>query len=149
MKRHIVLTALAVRIFIALATQTFFQPDEYFQSLEVAHKLVFGYGHLTWEWLSEQPIRSILYPGLNVPIYYVLKFLYLDDTRLLVDDLTLIPLCTNHGSHLEQVWAPKVLHGVLASMTDIWLCSLTHRVLGERYVRIAVSHDPLHPAYCP
>ncbi|PSR83058.1 hypothetical protein PHLCEN_2v5862 [Hermanssonia centrifuga] len=59
-------------------------PDEFFQSLEVAHHLVFGYGHLTWEWLSPKPIRSILYPALNVPIYWLLKVLRLDGTKLLV-----------------------------------------------------------------
>lgn len=41
--------ALAVRVLIAVLTRSFFQPDEYFQSLEVAHHLVFGYGALTWE----------------------------------------------------------------------------------------------------
>ena len=78
--------ALATRIILALVTRTFFQPDEYFQSLEVAHHLVFGYGHLTWEWLSDKPIRSILYPGLNVPIFLTLKWLRLDDTKLLVGE---------------------------------------------------------------
>jgi len=77
--------ALVVRICIALFTRTFFQPDEYFQSLEVAHHLVFGYGHLTWEWLSAQPIRSIVYPILNAPIYWLLEVLGLDHTKLLVD----------------------------------------------------------------
>ncbi|KAJ6296068.1 hypothetical protein OIU78_023996 [Salix suchowensis] len=24
--------------------------DEHWQALEVAHRIVFGYGHLTWEW---------------------------------------------------------------------------------------------------
>lgn len=80
----VILLAVSVRVFIALATQTFFQPDEYYQSLEVAHHLVFGYGHLTWEWLTPKPIRSILYPLLNVPIYLLLQSLGLDDTRLLV-----------------------------------------------------------------
>jgi phosphatidylinositol glycan class B len=65
--------AIGLRILIALSTRTFFQPDEYFQSLEPAHHLVFGYGHLTWEWLAPTPIRSILYPVLNVPIYWLLK----------------------------------------------------------------------------
>jgi hypothetical protein len=65
--------ALQVRILIALCTWTVFQPDEYFQALEPAHHLVFGYGHLTWEWLNPRPIRSILYPALNVPIYWALK----------------------------------------------------------------------------
>jgi phosphatidylinositol glycan class B len=71
--RRVVLTCLLVRVFIALVTSTFFQPDEYYQSLEPAHQLVFGYGFLTWEWLSPFPIRSIAYPALNIPIYWVIK----------------------------------------------------------------------------
>ena len=76
--------AIAVRVSIALITRTFFQPDEYFQALEPAHFLVFGYGDLTWEWTSKPPIRSILYPALNVPIYWVLKIFSFDQTFLLV-----------------------------------------------------------------
>ena len=88
----IVLIAVTTRVLIALATQTFFQPDEYYQSLEVAHRLVFGYGHITWEWLTQQPIRSIIYPALNIPVYSALKQLGLDNTRLLV--CTWSPLLT-------------------------------------------------------
>ena len=76
--------ALVIRVAIALATRTFFQPDEYFQALEPAHYLVFGYGDLTWEWTSKPPIRSILYPALNIPIYWLLKIFRLDGTFLLV-----------------------------------------------------------------
>src|SRR5258708_919779 len=65
--------ALLIRVAIALATCTFFQPDEYFQALEPAHYLVFGYGDLTWEWTSKPPIRTILYPALNIPIYWLQK----------------------------------------------------------------------------
>jgi phosphatidylinositol glycan class B len=83
MQRAVVLP-LCVRILVAVLTRTFFQPDEYFQALEPAHRIVFGYGHLTWEWLAEQPIRSIAYPALNVPVYWLLKTLKLDDTELLV-----------------------------------------------------------------
>ncbi|TCD66007.1 glycosylphosphatidylinositol anchor biosynthesis [Steccherinum ochraceum] len=60
------------------------KPDEYFQSLEVAHHFVFGYGHLTWEWVSPKPIRSVLYPALNIPIYWLLKIFRLDRTDLLI-----------------------------------------------------------------
>lgn len=82
--RNLPWIALAVRIGIALATCTFFQPDEYYQSLEVAHHLVFGYGQLTWEWLAPKPIRSIVYPALNAPVYWLLKVLGLDGTAALV-----------------------------------------------------------------
>jgi len=71
--QHIVRVSLGIRIGIAVLTRTVFQPDEYFQSLEPAFHLVFGYGHLTWEWLSGNPIRSIIYPALNVPFYWLLK----------------------------------------------------------------------------
>lgn len=33
---------------------------------------------------------------------------------------------------------PRLLHGTFAAATDIWLCKLTHWVLGERYVDAAV-----------
>ncbi|KAI0306813.1 glycosyltransferase family 22 protein [Multifurca ochricompacta] len=107
--------ALAVRISIALLTRTFFQPDEYFQALEPAHHLVFGYGDLTWEWTSKPPIRSILYPALNVPVYWLLKILRLDGTVLLIA-------------------APKVIHGILAAGTDIWVREIARKTLGPRYV---------------
>ncbi|KAF8831077.1 hypothetical protein HHX47_DHR1000110 [Lentinula edodes] len=82
--------AFVIRIFIALCTRTVFQPDEYFQALEPAHHIVFGYGHLTWEWLSPQPIRSIVYPALNVPIYWILKQTGVDSYGRLGDFLMLL-----------------------------------------------------------
>ncbi|EMD38465.1 glycosyltransferase family 22 protein [Gelatoporia subvermispora B] len=115
MRARQAILALAVRVTLALATWSFFQPDEYFQSLEVAHQIVFGYGKLTWEWVSPDPIRSILYPALNVPVYWLLGVLGLDHTNALI-------------------WGPKILHGILASGTDIWVCEIAQRVFGDRYV---------------
>lgn len=70
---------------VALGTsRTLFQPDEFWQSLEVAHKIVFGYGYLTWEWASAQPIRSIAHPAMFVPLYYTLRMLGLDHVSFLM-----------------------------------------------------------------
>ncbi|KZT26559.1 glycosyltransferase family 22 protein [Neolentinus lepideus HHB14362 ss-1] len=118
--RSYVVVAILVRLFIALSTKTFFQPDEYFQSLEVAHHLVFGYGHLTWEWRSPLPIRSIIYPAFNVPVYWLAKVTKLDQTTFLIA-------------------GPKVLHGILGACTDIWIAGVTRNVLGERYVLVFLS----------
>ncbi|KAJ3712258.1 glycosyltransferase family 22 protein [Lentinula raphanica] len=115
-----VAVAFVIRISIALFTRTVFQPDEYFQSLEPAHHIVFGYGHLTWEWLSPQPIRSIVYPAFNVPVYWILKQTSLDAYGKLGDSLI--------------VNSPRVLHGSFAALTDIWLCKLAYRTIGERYI---------------
>jgi hypothetical protein len=85
--------AICVRVLVALLTCTFFQPDEYFQSLEPAHATVFGYGHLTWEWLASRPIRSAAYPALNIPVYWMLKVTGLDSQypSLLVRIISSIP----------------------------------------------------------
>ena len=45
-----ILAPLLIRTFQLALPQTHFQPDEFYQSLEPPHWLVFGYGHLTWEW---------------------------------------------------------------------------------------------------
>lgn len=80
----VALLAIAFRVYNALATYTFFQPDEFFQSLEVAHRMVFGYGKLTWEWQPITAIRSPAYAALYVPIYWLLQRTGLDETSLLV-----------------------------------------------------------------
>jgi phosphatidylinositol glycan class B len=46
------LLALVFRLVNACITRTFFQPDEYYQALEPAHRLIFGTGYATWEWRS-------------------------------------------------------------------------------------------------
>ena len=61
--------------------QTWFVPDEYWQSLEVAHRMVFGYGHLTWEW--KVGLRSYIYTLLFAFPYKVLQVLGLDSVFLL------------------------------------------------------------------
>lgn len=111
------LLALAVRVAIALSTQGFFQPDEYFQALEPAHHYVFGYGHLTWEWVSPAPLRSIIYPALNIPPFWLIKTLGLD------------------ARYPELLIAgPRVVHGLLAGITDIGIREITRRVLNDAFV---------------
>jgi phosphatidylinositol glycan class B len=74
----------AFRILNACLVQTFFQPDEFFQSLEVAHRIVFGYGWQTWEWRDTAAIRSPLHALLFVPGYAIVKAIGLEDTYALV-----------------------------------------------------------------
>ena len=68
--------SLILRMFSVIFTQTFFVPDEYWQSTEVAHRQVFGYGYLTWEWKAQ--IRSYFYPFIFETYFHVLKFLAID-----------------------------------------------------------------------
>ncbi|OAX42002.1 glycosyltransferase family 22 protein [Rhizopogon vinicolor AM-OR11-026] len=114
------LLALVLRVAIALSTQGFFQPDEYFQALEPAHHYVFGYGHLTWEWVSPAPLRSMLYPALNIPPFLLLKTLGLD---------TRYPYLLIAG--------PRIVHGLLAAITDIAVREVTRQVLNDAFAPTA------------
>lgn len=95
----------AVRLASVFLVQTWFVPDEYWQSLEVAHKLVFGYGSLTWEWTSG--IRSYLQPASIAGVYKVLELLTIDHAELLVN---------------KPLWL-QVLFNVLYIYICIHLCS--------------------------
>lgn len=83
---------LSVRLLSVLLVQTFYVPDEYWQSLEIAHKLTYGYGYKTWEWTYG--IRSYIHP-LTISIFYkVVQLLGVDYTEVLVSKfLKNIDLC--------------------------------------------------------
>ncbi|PPS10393.1 hypothetical protein GOBAR_AA10254 [Gossypium barbadense] len=74
--KDVFLTCLGFRMLNALLIQTYFNPDEHWQALEVAHRIAFGYGHLTWEW--EEGIRSYLHPMMFALFYKLLALLRLD-----------------------------------------------------------------------
>lgn len=53
---------LALRLWLALTDDGFYWPDEIYQSVEPAHRLVFGYGLLAWEFVDGA--RNWAFPGL-------------------------------------------------------------------------------------
>ncbi|ESL12172.1 GPI anchor biosynthesis protein [Trypanosoma rangeli SC58] len=64
------------RLLLCLSTRTAESPDEWWQSTEVAYNIVFGKGHLPWEW--HVGLRSVVFPGmLSIP-FFMLKLLGLD-----------------------------------------------------------------------
>ncbi|KAM9181588.1 LOW QUALITY PROTEIN: GPI mannosyltransferase 3 [Mergus octosetaceus] len=103
------LTALAVaaRVLNCALVRSSFVPDEYWQALEVAHRLAFGYGHLTWEWA--QRLRGSAYPLLLAGIYKALQLLGKDDVQLLI-------------------WIPRLVQAVLAAFADVKLYLLVRHL---------------------
>jgi phosphatidylinositol glycan class B len=63
------------RIIICFLTRNYEHPDEHWQGPEVAHKLHYGYGFLTWEWTFSEPLRNPLYPFLLSLSYYAVDLL--------------------------------------------------------------------------
>jgi len=67
----VLLTAVAVRLWI-LATHTYIVfPDETFQYLEPAHRVVFGSGVVTWEFLDG--VRSWFLPGILAGVMWLVS----------------------------------------------------------------------------
>ncbi|KAL1302626.1 hypothetical protein AAFC00_002997 [Neodothiora populina] len=111
---------LAFRVFNATQLSTFFQPDEYYQSLEPAWNAAFGGdsgASITWEW--RQRLRSSLHPLLFAAVYRI------------VDALSsafgiLPPLRTE-----MLLAAPKLVQAVFAALTDYYTVALAVKVYGR------------------
>lgn len=92
-----------------MLTSSSFVPDEYWQSLEVAHHLVYGYGYLTWEW--QEGIRSYFYPCIIAIVYKALKIFQLDSVKTLI-------------------FAPRLLQAAFSCLSD----ALFVRLVSKRAV---------------
>lgn len=93
------LALVVLRLANAFLIRTFFQPDEFFQSLEPAHALVYGYGYLTWEW--REALRSALHPLVYAGAYKLA--------------LAVLP------ENLAVAVAPKVVGALIAATTDLYV----------------------------
>ncbi|KAK4683812.1 GPI mannosyltransferase 3, partial [Tremellales sp. Uapishka_1] len=119
------LLSLILRSHILFLPHTYFQPDEFYQALEPAHHLVFGEGHLTWEWRDLPSagegwwaelviggrMRSWIWPVVYAGLYRGLAALSLDETRLIVI-------------------APRIVGVFVAALTDYYTARLASRLLG-------------------
>lgn len=92
---------IAFRLFCAALVQTYSNPDEFWQAPEVAHSLVYGNGHRTWEWWPEFKLRSFCHPILLAAFMATGEKL-----RIL-------------RSPLSVAAVPKVVHSCLAAVQDV------------------------------
>ncbi|RNC53656.1 GPI alpha-mannosyltransferase III [Trypanosoma cruzi] len=66
------------RLLLSVSIQTAESPDEWWQSTEIAYYIVFGKGHLPWEW--HMGLRSVVFPFILAIPFFLLKALGLDST---------------------------------------------------------------------
>ncbi|OQE46796.1 hypothetical protein PENCOP_c001G01755 [Penicillium coprophilum] len=118
--QNILLFLIAFRLLNTFAVRTFFQPDEYFQSLEPAWEIAFGQGQgawVTWEWRHQ--LRSSLHPLFFAAIYKAADFLAL---ALGVSPAVRADLL---------IAAPKTAQAVVAAIGDFYTWKLALRVYGN------------------
>ncbi|XP_069795023.1 GPI mannosyltransferase 3 isoform X2 [Narcine bancroftii] len=103
---YLIMFSVALRSVNCFLVQTSFVPDEYWQSLEVAHSMVFKYGYLTWEW--KEQLRGYTYPLIFACFYKFLQILKKDTVQLLI-------------------WVPRLVQSFLAGLADVTLYSIVKK----------------------
>ncbi|XP_061399484.1 GPI mannosyltransferase 3 [Musca vetustissima] len=139
------LFCLAVRTASVFVVKTFYVPDEYWQSLEVAHKITFGYGYLTWEWV--QGIRSYIYPVVIAGIYKILALLSLDTVKWLVVLPRLLQATLSaYSDYRFFIWTGKKKWGLfLIAVSWFWFYTGSRTLsntLETSLTTIALSYFP-------
>ncbi|RGP70804.1 gpi mannosyltransferase 3 [Fusarium sporotrichioides] len=110
---------IVIRLINAWWIATFFQPDEFFQSLEPAWNLAFGSqsgAWLTWEW--QHQLRTSLHPALFAGVYLVADFI----------SSYILPVGILRASIL--VAAPQVLQAIIAGLGDWFTWQLAVSIYG-------------------
>ncbi|XP_072038119.1 GPI mannosyltransferase 3-like [Amphiura filiformis] len=107
--RHLLAIIIMFRWLNSFLVQTFYVPDEYWQSVEVAHKMVYGYGHLTWEW--KKGLRGYTYPAMFAAVHKLLAVLKLDFGPVLVV-------------------TPRVMQATFSAFGDLFVYRFTRRLVG-------------------
>ena len=107
-----------IRIFMACISVGSFVPDETWQSVEVAHNMVFGQGYLTWEW--KEGIRSYLHPCLYAILFYVMKWTTIDSSDLII-------------------LLPRILQAVISAIGDTCMVNVFEKIFWKENKSIFIA----------
>jgi hypothetical protein len=112
------------RLWLAFNDHGLIWPDEIYQSVEPAHRIVFGYGFLSWEY--QDGLRSWIWPGILSGI------LWLGQAVGLTTGLSLMV-------------AVKIFLALVAVGTSVFGVLLAHRLAGGLAALFAAGAIPLFP----
>lgn len=128
----------AARIITALVSENINHPDEIFQVLEQAHRMVFGYGIIPWEY--RLAARSWLVPGIMTVFLYPFKILGLDNPHIYIPGIKIIMslislsiivsayyIGKKLASHRAGLWAAffsavwyEIIYFSIRPMSEVW-----------------------------
>ena len=111
--RRIDVLVVLFRLLNASLVWTQFDPDEFWQAHEAAHRLAFGYGHRTWEWTHA--IRSHAHVLPLALTIYLLRMLRLD-------------------SPAAVAWAPRAVQAIASGAADLCLRDFSAAYFGSASV---------------
>ncbi|MFH1054983.1 MAG: glycosyltransferase family 39 protein [Candidatus Altiarchaeota archaeon] len=93
----VVLAALVTRVYALFATKGFLHPDNLYQLLEPAHRLVFGYGIIPWEyvygmrsWFQPLMIAAVFKLGVLFGVGDILSLIFINRCIMVLFSLALL-----------------------------------------------------------
>ncbi|KAH0568265.1 hypothetical protein KQX54_019890 [Cotesia glomerata] len=117
--RNLLCLLIFIKLIVCWLVKTFYVPDEYWQSLEVAHRQAFGYGYLTWEW--NYKIRSYVYPFVISIIYKTLAIFRLDSPEMIIFLPRLFQaMLSGFAEYRFSKWTQNDLTTVFLLMNPFW-----------------------------
>jgi len=119
--------AFALRVLLALISDNFNHPDENFQILEQAHRAVFGYGVIPWEYRFAA--RSWLVPGLAAVLLYPFKLLGLGNPDIYVPSIKIILSLISLAVIFSAYHIGKKLSSPKAGLWAAFFCAVWYEMI--------------------
>jgi phosphatidylinositol glycan class B len=123
----IITGAIIIRLVIAIASDNLNHPDENFQILEQAHRAVFGYGLIPWEF--RYAARSWITPGFAVLALYPLKLLGWDNPNFYIPLIRVILAFTSVIIIISAYHLGKKMAGMRAGLWAAFFCGVWYEVI--------------------
>jgi hypothetical protein len=98
-------SAFALRIGLAVSLPNICYPDEIFQTLEPAHRLVYGYGVISWEW--RLGIRSWVFPTFLACVMRATQWMGAASSGYLLGTQTVLSLLSLVTVWFGYAWARR------------------------------------------
>src|SRR6516225_6281661 len=128
--RNLCLLALAgliIRLIFALNSENTHRPDEIYQFLEPAHRLVFGYGFVTWEYRFGA--RSWLIPFFVSGPLFLCKFLHCDSPTIYVPFIKSIFCLLSVSVIFSSYFIGKKLVSEKAGLLSALFCTFWYELI--------------------
>jgi hypothetical protein len=141
----VLLVAMGLRLWVVLTRPSLPWPDEIFQTMEQAHRLVFGYGVIPWEF--RVGARSWLFPGLVAGVMQLGRLFseqgYLRSVQIAMTCLSLVPVAVAFSWANRRYGAFAAIAASLAVATWFELIYFSARTLTE----VAATHVVIAALY--
>jgi hypothetical protein len=117
----LIILALTLRVGMALKFPNIFWADEIFQSLEPAHRLVFGNGIVTWEF--RDGIRSWVLPGILAGVMHITASMGEGSTGYLIGVNIFLSLLSLSNILVTYLWGKKI-GGTITAFICTAICTI-------------------------